>query len=119
MAGRSYKRDRNGRFASTGGASYGNRSDRDSDQRWARSETKRLTKEQDGLKAKKAKLEAKKPEAKVAKAKAGLDAARAKKAEAGKAKAASQSRLAELKKQLEESKARLGGHSATKRGSRR
>jgi len=113
------RRDRIGRFASSGGVTYGNRSDRDSDRRAAKRETNTLNKKQKILQAKVARLKASAPDAKVASAQAGLVGARAKKAEATAKLKASQSRLAELKAQLTASQARLGGKSATKRGSRR
>ena len=113
------RRDRLGRFASSGGVTYGNRSDRDSDKRAAKRETNKLNKEQKTLEAKITKLKASAPSAKVASAKAGLAGARAKKAEATAKLKASQGRMAELKAQLAASQARLGGKSATKRGARK
>ena len=47
---RRYIRDRSGRFAG-GGVTYGNRSDRNSDRRWAKRETAKLNKEQKALEA--------------------------------------------------------------------
>jgi len=116
---RSYKRDKIGRFASTGSASYGNKSDRSSDERWAKREKTKLNKEKKELESKIQKLQQKQPLSKVAAAESGLKAARAKKAEATKKLEASKARLADLKAQLAASQARLGGKSATKRGARR
>ena len=113
------RRDKNGRFAGGGGATYGNRSDRDSDKRWAKRETGKLNKEQKALESKLAKAKASAPSAKVASAKAGLAAAQAKGKEAAAKVNASKARMAELKAQLAASQARLGGMSATKRGARR
>ena len=113
------RRDKNGRFAGSGGVSYGNRSDRDSDKHAAKRETNKLNKQQKALESKLAKAKASAPSAKVASAKTGLAGARAKKAEATKRLNASKVRMAELKAQLAASQARLGGMSATKRGARR
>jgi valyl-tRNA synthetase len=104
-------RDRIGRFAGSGGVSYGNRSDRDSDIRSAKRQTGKLNRESRALQARVSRLEAKAPSARVS-------SARAKKAKATKKLSASRSRMAELKVQLAASQARLGGKSATKRGAR-
>jgi hypothetical protein len=111
-------RDRIGRFAGSGGVSYGNRSDRDSDIRSAKRQTGKLNRESRALQARVSRLEAKAPSARVSSAKAGIASARAKKAKATKKLSASRSRMAELKVQLAASQARLGGKSATKRGAR-
>jgi hypothetical protein len=49
------RRDQIGRFAGGGGATYGNRSDRNSDRRAAKRETGKLNKEQKTLESKLAK----------------------------------------------------------------
>lgn len=112
------RRDKIGRFAGGGGATYGNRSDRDSDRRAAKRETSKLNKEQAAAQQKLGKLKASAPSSRVAAAQSGLAGARAKKAAATEKLTASKAKLADLKAQLAASKARLGGKSATKRGAR-
>ena len=108
-----------GRFAGSGGATYGNRSDRDSDKRWAKRETGKLNKEQKALESKLAKAKASAPSAKVTSAKAGLAAAQAKGKEAAAKLKASKARMAELKAQLAASQSRFGDLLAPKRKARR
>lgn len=121
---RSYKRDKNGRFAGIGGASYGNLSDLKSDERYFKRERKKLESKQKELKQKKDELKQKLKEkpgsnAQIKELEAKRDDAARRAKEAGEKAAASRARIADLKKQLEASKARLGGKSATKRGARK
>lgn len=133
---RRYTRDQIGRFSGTsGGGSTAPRSsikktggklggdDARADARAAKRETQKLNKEKKAAEAKIGKLKAQ------AKSKAGasqrvgeikvkLKEAQQKKKEAGEKAAASRARLVELQKQLDASKARLGGKS-TKSGARR
>ena len=113
------RRDKNGRFAGGGGATYGNRSDRDSDKRWAKRETDKLNKEKKALESNLAKAKASAPSAKVASAKAGLAAAQAKGKEAAAKLKASKARMAELKAQLAASQSRFGDLLTPKRKARR
>ena len=94
-----------------------------SDRRWARRETRRLNQEQGRLKGELGRLQEQRNSRGASSSVAGLKAKRDQAAsrvkDATKKIAASKARSAELKRQLEASKARLGGQKPSARRSRR